>query len=244
MLSMVLIGSLLWCAGCQMPGIEDDTVSGLELRGMRTPDGPLLAADVLPRLPSMREYRITAGLATGRVILQSIERTDEHGAIWAINEDGSSIEYWGMDDGNLVLPVVIDYEDRAISVFDPPLILVYEQMPHGEQWRQEVQMQVLDTRDPSRVVQQGTARRTIEYIHDQMIHTPLGERLAHRLAIHFHVTLDTTSIERTSTLFIVPGVGLIGEEARERVRVTNLIDRDQRQTIVLTWISELEEDSQ
>jgi hypothetical protein len=231
----VLVALMIWCCGCQAteaPGAAD---RGLDLRGMRQPTGPLIAAEVLPEHPSIREYRITAGPATGGTILQSVEQTREYGAQWALNTGGARIEYWGIDDtGNLILPVIFDYEDRTITVFDPPMVLVYESMTAGEQQREQVDMFVLDSRNPDRVVRSGIATRTIEYIDDQIISTPAGEYRAHRLAVHFHALLGTSEIERTSTFFVAPGIGLIAEESNEKLQIVNVIDREQTQTIVLS----------
>jgi len=230
--AVLAVASLASCTSVQS---DDHDRNGLDLLGMRTPSGPLLAADVAPERPSMREYRITSGRAAGREILQAVKRTAEHGAEWSFNDDGTRVEYWDADEaGNLVMPVLIDYEDRTITVFDPPLVLVYDRMRPGEPRHQEVTMEILDSRQPDVVIRTGTAQRVMEYVDDQIVRTPAGEFRTHRLAIRFEADFGDTVVERTSTLYIAPGIGVIAEDASETAHLPRLDPRSQRQTVVLS----------
>jgi hypothetical protein len=226
---------LIHCAiGCTSDGTLHTTGRGLELLGLREPAGPLKAVDIVPTEPALREYRVTAGDEQGSVILQAVERTRHFGAQWSLNSDGVRVEYWRVDDdGNLTMPAVISYDDNALSVFNPPLVLIHATMTPGEQYRQETTMIVLDSRDPDRERQRGTAVRTVEYIHDQVVRTPAGEHVAARLAVHFKATMNMASMERASTLYVVPGLGVIAEETSERMSIINVFNREANRTVVL-----------
>lgn len=224
------------CNAIESPNVAD---RALQLKEIRQATEPLRASELVPNEPSVREYLATAGDTEGRVILQSIEHTNNFDAQWAIDSSGTRVEYRKIDEsGNLVLTALVNHINGVVNVFDPPLVLAFDEMSPDESREVEAEMLVIDQRDPENIIDRGSATRSIEYTHDQLIQTPAGEFHARCLAIRFRAALEQTEIERTSTLFIVPGIGVVAEKSNERIRVRDLINREGAQTIVLTQLEE------
>ncbi len=91
----------------------------------------------------------------------------------------------------------------------------------------------MDRDRPLRQRESGTATRTIEYVDDQVIRTPLGEFLAKRIVVEFVADLRLADARTTSTLYVVEGLGVVAEEREEEIKIFGVIGRPTRRTFLL-----------
>jgi hypothetical protein len=196
---------------------------------------PLAADAVYPTLGGAWTYLITEGHGTGGPAEHRREETSRYRAAWVDHLADQRSEYWFRDEaGNLVMPAVVDHENRAITFFDPPLIVAYGRLEPGGAFEQEASMRVMDAKRPERQRYAGTGTQTIEYLEDQVLKTPLGEFSTKRLDIRFAADLGTARAETTTTLWVVPGVGPLVVQRRQVERLLGIPVRAREQTLVLT----------
>ena len=169
-------------------------------------------------------------------------RTRRFGAAWVTHHGNERSEFWRLDDDqNVVMTAVISHVDRAISFFQPPLIVAYHDLPPGELRRHEVAMRVVDARNPSRQRESGKARRTIQYVGDYLIRTPMGEMLTKRVDVSFTADLQFADANTTSVIYLAEGLGPVVQQRLLTVKVLGLSARRRHQTLLLT--SKSSEDS-
>jgi len=196
---------------------------------------PLTADAVYPPLGGAWTYLITEGDGTGGPSVHQREETSRYRAAWVDHLADQRSEYWFQGEaGNLVMPVVVDHANNAITFFDPPLIVAYGRLEPGRTYEQEASMRVMDAKRPQRQRYAGTGTQTIEYLEDQVLKTPLGEFPTKRLSIRFAADLGTAKADTTTTLWIVPGVGPLVVQRRQVERLLGIPVRAREQTLVLT----------
>lgn len=162
-------------------------------------------------------------------------RTKRFGATWVTHHGDERSEFWRLDDDqNVVMTAVISHVDRAISLFQPPLIVAYHDLPPGELRQHEVAMRVVDARNPSRQRESGKARRTIQYVGDYVIRTPMGEMLTKRVDVSFTADLQFADANTTSVIYVAEGLGPVVEQRIQVVRILGLSARRRYQTLLLT----------
>jgi hypothetical protein len=226
----VTAGLLTVAAGCA----TDSNGPGFTVLSTRRATGPLAAEAVYPLRGGDWVYLVTEGDGSGDETVHHREATERHRAAWADHQSDRRSEYWRPDDdGNLVMPVVVDHANNAVSMFRPPLVVAYARMEPGRTYEQEVRMRVMDARRPDRQRYLGTATQTIVYADDQVLRTPLGELVASRLSIHFSADLGSAGAKTTTTLWIVPGVGPVVLQRSQSERVLGIPVRGKSQTLVL-----------
>ncbi len=99
-------------------------------------------------------------------------------------------------------------------------------------------MEVVDLNNPARRKTSGTATMTIEYVDDRRLKTPLGELLAKRVVVSFAADLSLADVTRTTTTYVVAGLGPIVIEWQEDQVMLNLIRTRKRRTLVLLKVRE------
>lgn len=168
--------------------------------------------------------------------------TQRFEADWVTHQGDERSEYWRMDDqGNVVLTAVISHVERAISLFQPPLIIAYRELSPGEKRQHEVSMRVVDARNPSRQRESGTAKQTVQYVGDFLIRTPMGEMQVKRVDVSFIADLQFADASTTSVIYLADGVGPVVERRLLMVKVLGLSTRRRLETLLLT--SKSSEDS-
>ncbi len=225
-----LAGAALLAAagGCAGPA-----PSRLHLLERRPPGAPVAAADLCPLRPGTWTYDVEDGTPVPGRLDYRREITDRFGAAW-VGHDGDLSEFWRLDEeGNVVMPAAISHPDRAISHFSPPLVIAYRDLAPGAPRRHRVAIRVVDRDRPLRQKESGTATRTIEYVDDQLIRTPLGEFLAKRVVVEFVADLRLADARTTSTLYVVEGLGVVAEEREEEIKIFGVIGRPTRRTFLL-----------
>jgi hypothetical protein len=207
---------------------------GFQVVSTRPGSGPITAAELYPCVAGEWTFLVTQGDDAGVILARQRDTTTEHDAAWLDREADHRSEYWRFDNaGNLVMPVVIAHSDRAITFFDPPLIIAYQTLPPNRVLEQTVNMRVMDARKPTRLRDIGTARRTIEYVDDELVRTPLGLHWAKRVQITFEAKLRLARATNTSTMWVIPGVGPSVERRKEVITVLKVPVRRGNQTLVL-----------
>jgi len=202
-----------------------------------------LVAEAIYPLTTMQWTYATAGRGgpIEPVIYRRL-RTTRFGAAWVTHQGNERSEFWRLDDDeNVVMTAVISHADRAISLFQPPLIVAYHDLPPGEMRQHEVAMRVVDARNPSRQRESGKARRTIRYVGDYLIRTPMGEMLTKRVDVSFTADLQFANANTTSVIYVAEGLGPVVEQRTQDVRILGLSARRRHQTLLLT--SKSSEDS-
>ncbi len=195
-----------------------------------------LAAETIYPLTTTQWTYETAqrGGALDPVIYRRL-RTKRFGAAWVTHHGDERSEFWRLDDDqNVVMTAVISHVDRAISLFQPPLIVAYRDLPPGELRQHEVAMRVVDARNPSRQRESGKARRTIQYVGDYLIRTPMGEMLTKRVDVSFTADLQFAKANTTSVIYVAKGLGPVVEQRMQVVQILGLSARRRYQTLLLT----------
>lgn len=208
--------------------------AGYDILATRPADGTVTPGDIYPLLSGEWTWLVTSGDDAGEHVVRRRGETETYSAAWSDDEDDRRSEYWGTDEvGNIVMPAVAEYGDRAITFFDPPLVIAYADLPASVEQRQEVTMRVMDARRRGRLKDQGTAVRTVEYVEDHRLRTALGEFETRRIMITFTADLRMAKAETNTTLYVAPELGPIVEERRETVKTMGIPIRSRNQTLVL-----------
>jgi hypothetical protein len=159
---------------------------GFDVLSTKRPTEPLPADAVYPATGGDWIYLVTAGAAVGERFARRREESGLYHATWADREADRRSEYWRLDEaGNIVVPAVIDHDDKAITFFDPPLISAYSRLEPGRRYEQTFSMRVMDERRPERQRDLGTGTQTIVYVDDQVLKTPLGRLETKRVTVRF-----------------------------------------------------------
>lgn len=200
--------------------------------------GSVAAQELQPLHPGQHRFQAWEGEpAEARPtdeVLVSIEPATEFSSQFLKTEDQSRKEFLSVDaQGNIVLHAVIEYKDKAVSQFRPPLVIAYSDLAAGEERRAESKMRVVDLNNRLKQKESGTAVRTIKYIDDQTIRTTLGEYRAKRIEVHFTADLKLADADERTTLWVVPGIGVVAEESREVVKVLGLAGKTKQRILTL-----------
>ncbi|MHC4106486.1 MAG: hypothetical protein ACYSTY_00220 [Planctomycetota bacterium] len=191
----------------------------LHVLATRPPGDPVRAADLYPLRAGQWIYDVDGG----NQILLERSRTDRFGGTWMNREGDQRTEFWHVDDdGNIVMDATIDHQKKAISIFEPPLVIAYRELPPRQPRRVETAMRVVDLNNPEIQRESGTAVRTIEYIKDERIRTPTGEFLVKHIEVRFVADLQMANAVTDLTLYVVPALGVVAEQRRESVKILGL----------------------
>lgn len=170
----------------------------------------------------------------GDSFFRATTQTERYGATIAQTEENQEIVYLKQDeDGTWLMPAHLDIQESAVSQFSPAIVLAPAQLNPGEQHTSQAAIRVVDRRNSARVKERGTAIRTIEYVGDQRVRTPLGEFIARRVEVNFLADLRLADAEEHTILFIDPDDGIIAEQTRRQVKVLGAFSTDNSRTIVL-----------
>jgi hypothetical protein len=226
----------LLAGGCAAPPAGEQVVDDDRFVIIRTlaAGAALAGGDLYPFEASERTFLRLDDDAAGEEIVYSGGLTDEHDAAFALHQGAARTEYWARDEaGNIIMPATLDRDEQALTRFDPPLLIAPKTLQPGAPVEAEANMTVLDSRNLKRQRERGTAKRTIEYIDDQHIRTPLGEFCARRIVVHFNADLRLADAENVTTYWVAPGVGIVAQLREEEVRILGFISTRKRSVSVL-----------
>jgi hypothetical protein len=192
----------------------------------------IIAADIYPLQPRERRYQV---IDDGELIV-SCSATSLHQASVACAEGDERTQFLRTEaDGSIVMTAVHESSDHALSLFNPPLLIMPAALLPGLEHLATASMRVVDARSPRRVRESGTATRSITYVDDQRIRTPLGEFIAKRLVIHFKADLRMAVADESTTLWVVParGIGIVAQRSEEQVTVLGFAGKKKIRTMLL-----------
>ncbi len=160
--------------------------------------------------------------------------TSDHDATYMLKMGDDRTEYWTVnEEGIFLLTAVIDHQKNALTRFAPPLPTAPPVLRSGEPFTSEAGMRVFDAENQSIQREQGKATRTLTYVDDQSITTPLGEFLAHRILIHFQADLTLADADKKGTFWIVPEYGIVAQQHEELIKIIGLFEESRRHDLVL-----------
>lgn len=205
----------------------------LEILEEKPPTGSVTAAELHVLHDGNWTYHVIEGDGAGSTITHERRKATRFNAQWSDFEQPSRTQFWQEDsDGTIRMTATIAHSDKAISLFEPPLILAYADLPAGEKRETETPMRVVAESNLKTQRESGTASRTIEYTALIKLRTPLGEFTAKRVEVRFLADLKFADAEKTTTMYVVPELGVIAEERSETITIL-LAQRKSRQTLVL-----------
>jgi hypothetical protein len=226
----------LLAGGCAAPPVGEQVVDDPRFVILETlpPAEPIAGEELYPFEAGERVFLRLDGDAAGEEIVYSGSPTGEHRAEFALAQGAARTEYWARDEaGDIIMPATLDHDEKALTRFDPPLLIAPKTLQPGAPVEAESDMIVLDSRNPNQQRERGKAKRSIEYIDDQRIRTPLGEFRATRIVVHFAADLRFADAENTTTYWLAPDLGIIARLREEEVRILGLISKRKRSVSVL-----------
>lgn len=228
-LAAALLTTLAGCASS-----SKQVALGYDRVAVSAASGVITAAEAYPLRAGTWTWQVSLGDDAGQWIERRREQTDEYDATWVETEGDGRREYWAHDaDGNLVMTAVVEPADQAITFFTPPMIIAYSELAPDEPREQKVDMRVMDLVRPQRLKDRGIATRTVQYMDDQLIRTPLGTMPARRIEITFSADLGLARAENATTLLVFPSFGVVVQKREDRVSVVGVPFRHRDQTLVL-----------
>lgn len=232
--AMRLCAALVTAAPIGCAGVRPDSPP-FEVLSIEPATESLAAEAIYPLTTTQWTYETAGRGGANEPVSYRRLRTQRFGAAWVTHQGNERSEFWRLDDDqNVVMTAVISHVDRAISLFQPPLIVAYRDLPPGEVRQHEVAMRVVDARNPSRQRESGKARRTIQYVGDYLIRTRLGEMLTKRVDVTFTADLQFADAKTTSVIYVAKGLGPVVEQRMQVVQILGLSSRRRHQTLLLT----------
>ena len=123
---LAVLTAVLLAGGCASPGDAD---LGYDLVAVLPASSTITPSDIYPLREGAWSWQIARGDDAGRRFLRRRAATDEYGATWSETDDNGHREFWTQDDdGNLVMTAVIEPDDQALTIFDPPMVLAYSRL--------------------------------------------------------------------------------------------------------------------
>jgi len=184
--------------------------------------------------PTNATYAVVAGEHKGTDRTFERRDTTKFGASVKEELSGARIEYLRRDEaGNVVLTAVIDHANNALSLFEPPLVVMPAELPRGKPFEARTAMRVVDSRIQSKEKERGSAVRTVEYIGKRLLNTPIGEIECVQLRISFTADLRMADAETLTMLYVAPEYGVVAEQWSEVVKVFGALTSEKGEVIVL-----------
>jgi hypothetical protein len=239
LLRIIVLGlaSAAVTCGCKSPSITNAPQLTLTFRSMQElpAAGVVPAHDVFPAAEGVARYAVMneAGEKAGE-ILRRRASTSQFNAALSESDEESEIAYRALDEqGNIVMPAHIDLDENVITFFTPPLVLAPAELHSGQKYTSQAQMRIVNRNNQRRVRETGNATRTMEYVADELIQTPIGEFRAKRIDIQFQADLRMADVDDRLTLYLVPGIGIVAERAQTNVKILGTFDKNEHRTLVL-----------
>jgi hypothetical protein len=201
--------------------------------------GSVSAADLCMLTPGERRYTASADNSSSSaspdsVVTRTLAPTTQFNGSVSVAENHSRTEFWNViEHGDVQMTAVMELKDNAISLFTPPLVIAFADLPAGEERRSESAMRVVDMKNRTRQRESGKAVRTMTYVSDQAIRIPSGQFQTKRVEVHFIADLKLAKADEQTMLWVVPGVGVVAEQSVEEVRVLGLTNTKASRTLVL-----------
>jgi hypothetical protein len=229
-LAIAVLPALSACSG---PKLEPG--AGLQIVRDLPSASVLNADDVFSEQFVEATYEVVAGKNKGEARTFRRRAADQHGATFAEEIVGSRTEFLRRDaQGNIVMTAVIDEQNDALSLFDPPIVVMPAELHRGKPFESRSAMRVVDVRNPSKEKERGTAVRTIEYIGDRLLQAPFGKVATYQLNVTFIADLRLANAETQTTLYVAPEYGVVADQSSEKVTLFGALSSEEGTVAVLT----------
>lgn len=199
----------------------------------RAASGTALPASLFTAEPRHRRFRrIVDGKDPGNINWLR-EATDRHGGEW-VDRDGNRAEFWTTrPDGTIAMTAVLDRKKVALTLFEPPIIVAWPELPADEPRTVSTPMRIVSAEDPRRQLEKGTATRTMVYDADVTVRTPAGEFETRRLSISFDADLMFARAKTETAFYVSDERGVVAVESSETVSLFGVPGATKRQLWVL-----------
>ena len=225
-----MLCALILPSACQAP----EGRPRFEVLHSRPPSRTLMREELWPLHTGEQAYLVVTGTAADTAIVRAQSPSDRFGAGWAVHEGDLRAQFYSVGEaGDIVLHAVIEHADRAISLFDPPLLSMPASLEPGVPQTAEAAMRVVHRDNPRRERERGRAEQTIEYAADCRIRIGEAEFDVARIELIFEADLRLADVRRVASMFIGPGRGLIAEESEQTTRILGIASTTENRLIVL-----------
>jgi hypothetical protein len=137
------------------------------------------------------------------------------------------------EDGAVVLVEEINHTEGVEVVFTPPLVVIPARIEAGEFPAVEGRMTVHPLGDRTRVRAKGPVKVAAASEGGFRVRTPAGDFDAWKLSSTLTAELGPSRVQNETVIWLVPGIGLIAEERREKTTVMGLPVRGNTEKWVL-----------
>ena len=202
------------------PAADDATFVGLS------------AAELEPLMPGSQRWTVVQGDGVGTSFVRTVAASDRFGAQVADRWGDLHTHFLRRENQQVLMPANTSHEDKAITIFDPPLVVAPARLTAAAPFVSRARMRVVDEQDPSKVMHLGRCERTLTLQGRDVVRTPLGELVAVRVRMEFQATLQLAKASEVATLYVVPGLGVIAEDRVERINALGFVNRTRRSVVV------------
>lgn len=170
-----------------------------------------------------------------KAIIIRRESTNEYGSDFAIHEGDRRSEFLKRNsDGSVAMTAVIDREENALTLFEPPLIVAPALLKANQPFTSEAAMRVVALGNPAKHRERGTARRSITYVDDVLLRIGSREIPVARIEIRFDADLRFADADELTTLYVARGIdgGVILQLSREKIVILGTFPRTTERTLL------------
>jgi hypothetical protein len=209
-----------------LPGFDPLQVLGEEIDPDLAADGSLAVFEA-----GSRRFAVIEDGAVDSIVEMNI--TSEGEGAWRTEIADERAAVMRLDGNRLVLVETTDHPNKAVTTFDPPLLLIEDGMGDGYGARTEHTVVVRSLEDVSRIVDRGTAEQSLVRESDQVLLLPDGQtRRAVRLARTLTISLGRAKVKEVTTSWYAPDLGLAAEQSKEEVKVFGPLGWTRRRLLV------------
>ncbi len=219
-------------------GTSDASLTASIGSGPRIPaEGDVKAEDLVPGHAGEEVWNDVASSGSPRAFTLVTTPSTRSGAtsatLAATAESGLETMLWSVSaDGAVLLHAVDSHPDGATSLFDPPLLLAPIALAAGTEVSVESRMKIVGIANPDWQRDKGVGSRTVRYDHDEQIAWRGVSRRAKVVEVHFVAALGSAKADKTSTLWVVPGEGIVAERWQEKITILKVFTKSSEQFVV------------
>lgn len=234
---MLLVGAMLvalhspGCAsGTSLAGDPPAAAPTFETIRPLPAEGSVSAADLVPGHDGVEEWLSVEGLlAPNGFELTTAPSSILAGAASTRTADLETAHWRVAADGSITLERVDSHPDATASLFEPALLIAPASLKAGAEVRAESAMRAVRLPKATSERDRGTARRTVRYARDETVRWRGVEHRMKVIEVAFTADLSAAQVERTSELWVLPGLGVVAERWRERLVILKLFPKESGQ---------------
>lgn len=178
-------------------------------------------------VPAVQSFdRHTGGTVQSELVRHQTP-TDRFGAqietIDFVNEQPIRALYWSRTEASdYLLHAMIEHDENALTLFEPPLLLLPAMLTPGAPVLAESSMRVVRADDPRRMRERGTGRQSITYVGRRLIETPHERTETHYFEVEFRADLRLADVVETTLIHGTMSGALVVEESSQSISILGL----------------------